>query len=215
MSSDELKEWFGANKHLLENAYIAGEQPWQQSRFGLHGQRTYEQWEALRHPVAERLDRSGTFLDIGCANGYLLECVMRWAAERDLEIIPYGLDFSEKLVALAQQRLPRYTQNIFVGNAWDWTPPITFDYVRTELVYVPEDMHKEYITRILRGFLKPGGKLLLAEYRGRTIERPLIPKPLLSIDQDVADLGFAVESVRSGFWAGLEQTRIAVLKAAS
>ncbi len=192
---------------MLETAYIAGKQPWQQSGLGLHSNRSAEQWEVLRKPVADCMDRSGTFLDIGCANGYLLDCVMRWAGEREIEITPYGLDLSAKLVALARQRLPDYANQMYVGNAWDWAPPQTFDYVRTELVYVPDELHRAYLTRLLDKFLSPGGKLLVAEYRSRTNTAPA-----LSIDTDLEQLGFAVQATRIGSDGGREQTRVAVVE---
>src|SRR5687767_2146321 len=119
MKPEALQKWFDANKTLLESAYLTGQHPWQQSGFGLHSNRTAEQWEACRRPIADCLDKSGTFLDIGCANGYLLECVVRWARESGIEITPYGLDLSDKLVALAQDRLPEYARYMSVGNAWN------------------------------------------------------------------------------------------------
>ncbi len=206
MNDNELAEWFAANKTLLETAYLAGEQPWQQSGVGLRTPRTYEHWEALRRPIADCIEQSGAFLDIGCANGYLLECVLRWTAEWGVAIEPYGLDFSEKLVALARQRLPSYADHLFVGNAWDWTPPRTFDYVRTELVYVPEPLYTVYISRVLDEFVSPGGKLLVAEYRGR--ENTALE---LTVDQRLVQLGFIVEAIKSGVWEGQQRTPVAVI----
>jgi SAM-dependent methyltransferase len=191
---------------LLESAYIAGKEPWQQSGFGLRSNRTYQEWEALRRPVADSIHDSGTFLDIGCANGYLLECVMRWVGERGVEIVPYGLDFSEKLVALARQRLPGYADNMAVGNAWEWVPPRRFSFARTELVYVPDKLHRAYISRLLDLYLEPGGKLLVAEYWGR-----VEGKPGRNVGRYLSGMGFVPEAEVSGSWQGVEQTRIVVL----
>lgn len=94
MESEALSQWFEARKMTLETAYLAGTQPWQQSGVGLHTPHSAQDWEVLRRPVAECLTTSGALLDIGCANGYLLECLLRWTEERGLLIIPYGLDFS-------------------------------------------------------------------------------------------------------------------------
>ena len=139
MNDEELDRWFEANKNTLEIAYLAGTHPWQQSGVGLRTPRSAQDWEVLRRPIAECLTSSGTFLDIGCANGYLLECILNWTRESGLRITPYGLDISEKLVALARQRLPQHAEHIFVGNAWGWSPPQTFDYVNTTLYYVPDE----------------------------------------------------------------------------
>ena len=35
MNDEELSAWFAANKTILETAYIAGTNPWQQSGVGL------------------------------------------------------------------------------------------------------------------------------------------------------------------------------------
>ena len=207
MNPDALHQWFDANKTLLETAYLTGQHPWQQSGFGLRSNRTAEQWEACRRPIADCLDRSGTFLDIGCANGYLLECVARWARESGIEITPYGLDLSNKMIALAQERLPEYAHHMFVGNAWDWTPPRTFDYVRTEMVYVPDELHQAYVARLLDDYLRPEGKLLIAEYRSSRENSA----PTLTINNYLTQLGFTVHRVEMGYLDGLEITRIAVM----
>jgi hypothetical protein len=50
----------------------------------------------------------------------------------------YGLDLSEKPVAVARARLPAAADHLCVGNGRDWLPPRTFDYVATALEYVPD-----------------------------------------------------------------------------
>ncbi len=208
MNQEELAQWFDANKTLLETAYLNGQHPWQQSGVGLHSQRTAKDWETLHRPIADCIDRSGSFLDIGCANGYLLECMLHWVSERDLIIDPYGLDLSEKLIELAKDRLPHFAYHFYVGNAWHWTPPQTFDYVRTELVYVPTELHQQFVSLLLERYLHPNGwDLLIAEYRGRQQAEPAI-----TIDSYLASMGFAVKDVKLGMLDGVEQTRVAVVE---
>jgi SAM-dependent methyltransferase len=207
MDSEELRGWFEANKTLLEEPYVAAHEPWQQSGMALRREGSAEEWEGKRRVIADCVDKPGAFLDIGCANGYLLECLMRWVGERGIEVVPYGLDLSEKLATLARQRLSEYAQNIFVGNGWDWVPPRKFDYVRTELVYVPDHLQSDYVARILDLFLAPGGRLLAAEYRGREHEGAE-----LTIDKHLTGLGFMVEDVKVANWQGVEHTRVAVLR---
>lgn len=208
MDPEELQHWFSANRALLETAYIAGREPWQQSGVGLRTPRSAEWWEAVRRPIADSIDRPGTLLDIGCANGYLLECVMRWVGKRDLAIVPYGLDFSEKLVGLARERIPGYADHIFLGNAWDWNPPRRFTFVRTNLEYLPEMLHQAYVTRLLDLFVEPGGKLLVAEYRSHENT-----EPELAVDRYLTSLGFVVSDVKTGYGQGVEQTRVAAVTA--
>lgn len=75
-----------------------------------------------------------------------MDSVVEWSRWR---FEPYGLDHSEKLVALARRRLPRWQDRIFVGDALTWEPPQRFDFVRTELVYVAQDDYRRLVDRIL------------------------------------------------------------------
>jgi len=209
MNDEELTTWFEQNKKVLERAYLAGTLPWQQSGFGLRTPRSAQDWEALRRLIADCIESAGTFLDIGCANGYLLECILHWTQERGIQMTPYGLDFSEKLVALAQRRLPQYASHLFVGNVWDWEPPMTFDYVNTTFDYVPHELHEAFVNRLLQRYLHPEGRLLVAEYLGKSVNPFRLRIP---VDQHLGQLGFGVASVRSASIDEFAMTRIAVIK---
>lgn len=188
----------------LEAGYLRAETPWEQS--GKSG--PFEEWVRLRIPIAECVTKSGSFLDIGCANGFLLSCLLQWTSAKGIRIEPYGLDFSPRIATLARMQLPEHRDNLFVGNAWEWTPPQTFDFVRTEVVYVPPQLHQSFIRRLLDEFVSDGGALLVAHYRSQHED--------LSagwIDQYLRTLGFAVSSCTHGFdGEGRERTRIAVLR---
>lgn len=121
-------------------------------------------WERARRPIASAVDRDGTFLDVGCANGLLMESVVAWGGENGYRIEPYGLDLIESLAALARRRLPRWEGRIFAGNLMDWQPPLRFDFVRTELEYVPCGRRREMVERLLRDYLAPGGRLIVCSY---------------------------------------------------
>jgi hypothetical protein len=87
-----------------------------------------------------------------------------WAREDGHAVEPYGLDISAKLAALARRRLPRWRERIHVGNALHWEPPVRFDYVRTELVYVPAHRRRAYAERLLDRVVAPDGRLLVCAY---------------------------------------------------
>ena len=201
MDDNELSQWFDNVGNTLEQAYLKQEEPWKQS--GMLG--PAERWFSLRKPVADCVDRSGSFLDIGCANGYLLECVMQWVGEKGLSIVPYGLDLSQRLVELAKERLPQYKDNFFVGNAFTWLPPRRFDFVRTELVYVPAEYEQQYIGFILDNHLNQGGKLLVANYgEGMTkeeIERGIIKRGHVTSEilSRLRELGFNAINYKDGY----------------
>jgi SAM-dependent methyltransferase len=149
--------WFAGMTEIFEGAYLAGSNPRAQSGFGGDEAR----WEAARRPIAYAVDRDGTFLDIGCASGHLLESLVRWTPQL---IEPYGLDLSPRLADLARRRLPHLADRISVGNALTWEPPLRFDFVRTELVYVPPAREREFIERLLAEVVAPQGRLILCGY---------------------------------------------------
>jgi SAM-dependent methyltransferase len=149
-----------ANWHpveVYEEHYLASDDPRRQSGFG--GEE--ERWEAARRPIVEAIDRDGSFLDVGCANGYLLDSIVRWSEHR---VEPYGLDFSPRLVELARSRLPHWAERIFLGDALEWEPPRRFDFVRTELVYAPEERRRELVERMLARVVAPRGRLIVCGY---------------------------------------------------
>jgi hypothetical protein len=104
MLDDNEKGYFAAEQALHEQSYLAGTNPRQQSGFG----RDERDWGRFRRAVTMAIDRDGTFLDVGCANGLLMESVVGWAAEDGHSIEPYGLDISRKLAEPARRRLPHW-----------------------------------------------------------------------------------------------------------
>jgi SAM-dependent methyltransferase len=159
LTSDE-KRFFDKEQELHEGTYLFGTNPRQQSGFG----RDERDWERFRRGIVAPVERDGSFLDIGCANGLLMESVVQWAGKDGHSLEPYGLDISEKLAELARQRLPRWRDRIFVGNALFWDPPKCFDFVRTEMVYVPNTRRREYMERLLARVVAPGGRLIVCSY---------------------------------------------------
>jgi hypothetical protein len=93
-----------------------------------------------------------------------MESLVAWASEDGRRIEPYGLDLIPSLARLARERLPRWAGRIYDGNVMDWEPPFRFDFVRTELEYVPSDRRRELVERLLDGYLVPGGRLILCAY---------------------------------------------------
>lgn len=154
------ERYFVEEQELHETKYLTGSNARQQSGFG----RDEGDWDRFRRPVVAPIKTDGTFLDIGCANGLLMESIVGWAREGGHVIEPYGLDISEKLAELARRRLPLWRDRIYVGNALFWEPPRRFDFVRTEMVYVPPTLRREYIDRLLAQFIEPGGRLIVCSY---------------------------------------------------
>jgi 2-polyprenyl-3-methyl-5-hydroxy-6-metoxy-1,4-benzoquinol methylase len=151
------------NQRTLTPAYLRGTTPQQGSGFGGDA----GEWRQARWHLTEAIAGDGTFLDVGCANGLLMESVAAWCAERGLAVEPYGVDISPALAKRARQRLPRWADRIWAGNAADWRPPGSqrFDYVHILLDCVPRGRRAHLIRQHLAHTVRPGsGRLLVSDY---------------------------------------------------
>lgn len=178
--------WFAGMEEIFAGAYLAGDNPRAQSGFGGDAAR----WVAGRGPVAVAIDQPGTFLDIGCASGHLLECLVEWA---QYPIEPHGLDLAPAVADLARTRLPQWTDRIYVGNALTWEPPRRFDFVRTELVYVPDDLQRAFVRRLLDAVVDVNGRLIVCGYgspRSNVVAQP--------VGRVLRELGFTPELEYAG-----------------
>ena len=150
--------WHEAMASLIKPAYLAGENPYTQA--GHNGDATT--WEASRGFIAETFHRSGTFLDVGCASGVLMESAQRWGADRNLNIEPYGLDIVPEFVNLARLRLPHWADRIQAGNIRSWEPTNDrFDFVLIRPEYAPAARRVELVRHILNRVLKAHGRLIV------------------------------------------------------
>ena len=152
--------WYREVAAVITPAYLAANDPRAQS--GHSGDAV--RWAHARSLVANAVDRDGSFLDVGCANGHLMECMLAWARERGFELEPHGLDIASELAELARRRLPHWAERIHVGNAIDWQPPRRFEFVRTGLEYVPRRRRRDLVERLLREAVAPGGRLVVGTY---------------------------------------------------
>ncbi|HET8658512.1 MAG TPA: class I SAM-dependent methyltransferase [Micromonosporaceae bacterium] len=152
--------WFAATQAVTVPAYLAGDNPRAQS--GHSGDEA--RWERARRHILAAVDGPGTFLDIGCASGHLMESLHAWAAQDGIALEPYGLELSEELADLARRRLPHWAERVFTGNALYWTPPDgrRFDSVRTGLDYVPPRRRGDLIAHLLRAVV--GRRLVVGSY---------------------------------------------------
>jgi GrpB-like predicted nucleotidyltransferase (UPF0157 family) len=153
-------EWYRAVSFVITPAYLSGDNPRSQSGHSGDDAR----WTRARSLIAEAVDRPGRFLDVGCASGYLMECIRRWANERGFAIEPHGLDIAPELAALARHRLPHWADRIHVGNILDWRPDRRFEFVRTGLEYVPARRRRDLIEHLLHQVVAPGGRLIIGTY---------------------------------------------------
>jgi SAM-dependent methyltransferase len=128
------------------------------------------EWRAAREPITDAIERDGSFLDLGCANGLLMESVQRWCAERGIAVEPYGVDIAPGLVARARERLPHWADRIWLADAATWVHPqgLRFDYVHVLLDVVPRDDRAELVAHVLRSAVRSRGRLLVSHYARST-----------------------------------------------
>ena len=180
----KLPDAFLAGLAALEESYLRETDPVRQSGFG--GGR--ERWREERGVILDAVDEDGDFLDVGCANGYLVECLTEWASERGVRLVPYGVDIGERLIDLARRRLPTYASHFWAANAWDWTPLRRFRYVYTLCDCVPEGYLAEYVSHLLRHYVTADGIVIVGAYG--SLSRS---EPALDVGAELCRLGFEVE----------------------
>ena len=167
-------EWFEINKQFFTAAYLSADNPRAQSGHGGNE----AAYRYTRMMVLEAIHKSGTFLDVGCANGYLMESLHRWLAGSGLIVEFYGLDISEGLLNLARQRLPHWRHRFRLGNALYWTPVEPHDMVYLSgLECVPLGRQKDLVEHLLDDAVGSGGRLILGpateERNSRALEEQL------------------------------------------
>jgi hypothetical protein len=171
----EFPSEFLAAKARMTQRYLAHEDPRLQSGFGGGAER----WREERRPILDPIDRDGSLVDLGCANGYLLECLVSWARERGIRLVPYGVDQCEELIQLACERLSEFASHFLAANVWSWLPPRRFTYVYTLADVVPETHLQSYLRRLLARAVEPDGLLIVGSYGSHS--RSLPPTDLESI----------------------------------
>ncbi len=189
VNDDDLPTDFLLRERACEEAYLDHVDPIRQSGFGGGAER----WRAERSPILEAIDEDGSLLDVGCANGYLLECLVEWGRERGRSIEPYGVDIGPRLIEVARARLPRIADHFWVANAWTWVPPRRFRYVYALWDCVPIDRLAEYVRRLLDRAVEPGGRLILGAYGSRS--RGIAP---LDVAAFLREAGYAVAGSTQG-----------------
>jgi cyclopropane fatty-acyl-phospholipid synthase-like methyltransferase len=152
------KRWFENRNLLITNIYLKGDNPRKQSGHTGDEQR-YRYTQGM---LLEALYKSGSLIDIGCANGYLLEKLNQWIKNLDLRIDFHGLDISKELIALAKERLPSWKDHFYAGNALYWNSTKRFDYICVrELTYVPTNKQRSFFFHLYNDILADNGRLII------------------------------------------------------
>ncbi|MBA2729415.1 MAG: class I SAM-dependent methyltransferase [Euzebyaceae bacterium] len=175
-------EWNARTLALLEDAYLTA--PDSRGGSGFTGDAA--RWQHARRVIVSAIDRDGSFFDVGCANGLLLESVVAWAAEDGHRLEPHGLELSAPLAELARKRLHCSADHLHVGDVTAWRPARRYDFVRTELEVALEHERRDLVQRCLAELLAPGGRLILCSYGSSSEPAAPLVAPLRQWGFDVA-----------------------------
>lgn len=120
-----LREYSDEFQHLITSRGISS--LLQDSYF----ESSFTAWESARKPIADFIDREGSVLDVGCANGFLLRSIQEWAK---VKIVPYGIDSNTRLVEEAKALFPNQPEHFEAVDITEkpklpQTLPDSFDFV--------------------------------------------------------------------------------------
>jgi SAM-dependent methyltransferase len=129
---------------------------------------TFQAWERRKAFIGSAIHKSGTFLDIGSGNGFLLRCLQEWA---DYDITPYGIDISEEYIRKAKELFPGQADHFAAGNIRQISRigeylPDAYDFV-----YFSADWSQNEVSETDARFIKSleqliasGGRLIIGFY---------------------------------------------------
>ena len=167
----EFDAWDRRTAELLRDAYVSGGAG---PRGSGSGDGSEGEWRAKRQHLAIPMNASGSWLDVGCANGHLLETLPAWASERGVVIAPHGLELVPEIADLARSLHPSLADRIWTGSVMTWMPPKRFRYVTALDDAIPPSRLGDLVTRLLSDFVEPDGRVIVSSYTSPNDE----PRPL-------------------------------------
>ena len=171
------KVYFDLMSAASETLYLSRDNPRGQSGHG--GSPSW--YRSVRMMILEAIDSSGTSIDVGCANGHLIESLGQWLVGTDVQVELHGLEISSGLARFARERLPDWRERIYQGNALYWQPPVRFDYVYSMIL--PDfsaSIQKRLLERLVTDYVKPNGRVILG------------PWDEYGMEDEIGDWGFEI-----------------------
>jgi ribosomal protein L11 methylase PrmA len=124
----------------------------------------WEAWVEQRKFIADMIDQSGSVMDYGCANGFLLKCLQSWSPHT---LEPWGMDIDDEALRKAKQLFPQARNHFMTPKGFSEG---TVSQKKFDFVYwnVWDDFpFDEKGIRLLNNLMKiteAGGKTILGFY---------------------------------------------------
>ena len=107
--------------------------------------------------ISELVTDSGTIINLGCGNGYLLSQLMQYNKH---ELVPFRVDFLPQAITQARKEVhPLHCHHFILANVRDFIFAESFDYVLSDPEYVSDPDFELFFERCYQA-VRPGGKLI-------------------------------------------------------
>lgn len=123
---------------------------------------TFDEWTQARSFISSAFHKSGSVLDIGCGNGFLLRCLQEWVFPQRL--IPFGIDVEKSFIDDSKRLFP-HEENHFAVLSVDLIEDIEqrmlpgqYDFVYCSITHSP------VIIRKLLRLINSHGRLIIGFY---------------------------------------------------
>ncbi len=126
----------------------------------------WQEWERARRFITLAINKDGSFLDYGSANGLLLKSLQVWSPYK---IDPYGLDIDKKAIEKAKELFPNQTDHFVTPEDAEIAKnfPKNFDFVYWNVWDNYEIRHNDSLIKKLKGSTNNGGRLILGFYESK------------------------------------------------
>jgi SAM-dependent methyltransferase len=104
---------------------------------------SYHSWRLAREILNQHIAGGGMVLDLGCANGFLLACLLLWHPQG---FIPFGIDIDPARIEIARRLMSAFTSNFYVHNFFAQEWPV----VGADIIIAPWQPESSFITNCLQ-----------------------------------------------------------------